>query len=109
MSAPKSAIRPPASQTAKKRSVVPADSATAAAPTDLAVDASGYLYVADAAGQRILVYSPEGALLLDRALGGSDSRWQPAAIAVGPNDRVAVADPVRGEIQILSIERGVSP
>lgn len=92
-----------------RRTVATSDSTTSAAPTDVAVDGSGFVYVADGAGQRILVYSPEGALLLDRALGGSGSRWQPGAIAVGPNDRLAVADPVRGEIQILSIERGAAP
>jgi DNA-binding beta-propeller fold protein YncE len=89
------------------RSAPPVDSTTATA--DVAVDRAGYVYVADAGGQRVLVYTSVGSLVLERALGGAESRWRPAAIAVGPNDRLAVADPARSEIQIFTIERGAGP
>ena len=89
------------------RTAAAVDSATASA--DVAVDRAGYVYVADPGGQRVLVYAADGTLVLDRALGGPESRWRPAAIAIGPNDRLAVADPVRGEIQIFLIERSARP
>lgn len=86
-----------------------ADSTGTIAPADLACDPGGSLYVADAEGQRILVFGETGALRLERQLGGAGIPWRPRAIAVSRFDRVAVADPERGEIQILAIERGAAP
>jgi len=85
------------------------DSTGFAVPSELATDASGCLYVPDFEGQRILVYDPDGALRITRALGGAREPWRPAAIAISRLDRVAIADPARGEIQILAIERGRAP
>lgn len=85
------------------------DSTGFAVPSELATDAGGCLYVPDVEGQRILVYDPEGALRITRALGGTNASWRPAALAVSRLDRVAIADPARGEIQILAIERGRAP
>jgi hypothetical protein len=86
-----------------------ADSSGAIAPADLACDTGGSLYVADAEGQRILVYSDSGTLQLARQLGGAGVPWRPRAIAVSRFDRVAIADPARGEIQILSVQRERAP
>ena len=86
-----------------------ADSTGAARASALASDPDGYVYVADPGEQRVLVYDSEGRLLLARTMGGSGSPWKPAALAVGRSDRLAIADPERGEIQILSIQRAVSP
>lgn len=86
-------------------SIALADTTGAILPADLACDPAGSLYVADAQGQRVLVYSESGTLELDRQLGGAGVPWRPRAIAVSRFDRVAIADPARGEIQILSIQR----
>jgi DNA-binding beta-propeller fold protein YncE len=86
-----------------------ADSTGTIAPADLACDPGGSLFVADSEGQRILVFGESGALRLERQLGGAGVPWRPRAVAVSRLDRVAVADPERGEIQILAIERGDAP
>lgn len=75
------------------------------AGVDVVADRAGSVYAADAEGQRILVLDPDGTPRLDRVLGGPKSAWRPAAIAVSRLDRVAVADPERGEVQILVIVR----
>jgi DNA-binding beta-propeller fold protein YncE len=85
------------------------DSTGYAMPSELATDSDGYLYVPDVEGQRILVYGSDGGLRFTRQLGGPSTPWRPAAIAVSRLDRIAVADPARGEIQILTIERGRAP
>ena len=79
------------------------------APCDLAVDASGTLYVGDTSGQRILALDREGATVLERVLGGPSSPWRPTALAAGPGDLLAVADAARCEIQILKIQREEAP
>jgi len=73
--------------------------------SDLAVDASGTVLASDPAGQRLLVFTPDGRLVLSRALGGATHHWRPQALALGPNGRVAIADPERCEIQILTLVR----
>jgi len=86
-----------------------ADSAAAAPArvTALAADASGYIYAADRPGQRILVFTADGVRELERMLGGGTHPWRPAALAWSAGeDRLAAADPDRGEIQIFTIERG---
>ena len=75
----------------------------------LAIDGAGYLYVADTAAQRLLVLDPGGTLRFERALGGAGVPWHPGDIAVSRSDRVAVVDPGKGEIQILTVERGRAP
>ncbi len=77
--------------------------------SDLAIDRSGLLYVADPVGQRVLVFDATGSLLLDRALGGDRVHWRPAALALGPKGQVALADPERVEIQVLTPERSAGP
>ncbi len=71
------------------------------AVSDLAIDSSGRIFAADPVGQRVLIFDSTGALLLERALGGERVRWRPGAIALGPKGQVALADPERGEIQVL--------
>jgi len=73
--------------------------------TALAADHAGFIYAADRAAQRILVFGPGGAPVLDRALGGAERKWRPGALAWSTLDRLAVADPERGEVQILTVER----
>lgn len=85
------------------------DSSGAASLSDLGADAAGFLYVSDVEGQRIQVYDPDGARVLVRSLGGPKSPWRPAALAVCRLDRIAIADPERGEIQILAIDRERAP
>jgi sugar lactone lactonase YvrE len=86
-----------------------ADSSGVARPSDLGTDGAGFLYVSDVEGQRVLVYEPDGGLRFARSLGGPKSRWRPAALAVCGSDRIAIADPERGEIQILAIDRERAP
>lgn len=88
---------------------IPAGDSLAAEPADLATDDSGTLYVADAAGARLLVFGADGARLHTRWLGGERRAWRPGAIAWSPDDRVAVADETRGEIWIFTVDRGVAP
>jgi sugar lactone lactonase YvrE len=78
-------------------------------PTDVATDATGSVFAADAAGCRVIAFEPGGRQLATHWLSGGARAWRPAAIAWSPNDRVAVADPERGEIWILSVEREGSP
>jgi hypothetical protein len=85
------------------------DSTGTILPAALACDPAGWLFVADAQGQRVLVYDETGKLVLERQLGGASVPWKPRAIAVSRFDRVAIADPERGEIQILSVERRAAP
>jgi DNA-binding beta-propeller fold protein YncE len=85
---------------------VPLGDTLAAAIGALASDRWGYVYAADGAGQRILVFGPTGARALERMTGGASVPWRPGAIAWSPFDRLAVADPERGEVQLLGIERG---
>ncbi|HET9471121.1 MAG TPA: hypothetical protein VFO24_08450, partial [Usitatibacter sp.] len=91
------------------RTISLGDSTGAARASALASDPDGYVYVADPGEQRVLVYDSEGRFLLARTVGGSGSPWKPAALAVGRSDRLAIADPERGEIQIFSIQRAASP
>ncbi len=77
--------------------------------SDLAVDRAGYVYAADVTGQRVLVMGPDGAPVLTRQLGGERVTWRPSALALGPRGLVALADPERGEIQVLSAERVSRP
>ena len=90
------------------RSVSMGDS-VAAAPADLAADASGAVYVADPEGSRIVVFDSGGARLHTRWLGSGAHAWRPGAIAWSVDDRIAVADESRGEIWIFTVERGVAP
>lgn len=79
-------------------------------PADLATDGSGALFVADAAGGRVVVFGAGGALLATHWLSAGGGRpWRPAAIAWSRDDRVAVSDPSRGEIWILAVEREAAP
>lgn len=75
----------------------------------LATDRAGYLYAADAVGQRLVVFHPRGGRVLERLLGGPTAPWKPTAIAWSRIDRVAVADRSRGEVQILAVDRGAAP
>lgn len=86
-----------------------ADSSGATVPRDMASDGAGFLYVADIENQRVLVYDQSGAIALSRTLGGPKSPWLPEALAVSKLDRIAIADPARGEIQILAIDRERAP
>jgi hypothetical protein len=79
------------------------------AADDLAVDGSGSLYVADAAGSKIVVLDREGRVVQHRWLGGEERGWRPGAIAWSQQDKVAVADESRGEIWIFDVERGATP
>jgi hypothetical protein len=85
---------------------VPLGDTLAAAITARACDRWGTVNAADGAGPRILVFGPGGARALDRALGGEARPWRPGAIAWSPFDLLAVADPERGEVQLLAVERG---
>jgi sugar lactone lactonase YvrE len=78
-------------------------------PTDLATDASGTVYVADAGASRIVLFAPDGTRLHTRWLGAGDHPWRPGAIAWGGGDRVAVADESRDEIWIFAVEREATP
>ncbi len=90
-------------------SVPVADPAAGGGPSDLAADRAGDLYVAEPAEQRIRAYDPAGRLALERVLGGSAAPWRPTSLALGPQNRLAVAAADRDEIQVLAIERGSGP
>lgn len=84
-------------------------SADVAGSVELAADQLDYLYVADPSEMQVLAYDASGVLCLARTLGGPGSPWRPSALAVSRFDRIAIADPDRGEIQILVIERERAP
>jgi hypothetical protein len=86
-----------------------ADSLAPSGAADLAVDPAGFLYAADRDGQRLLVLDDGGGSRLERVLGGPGIPWRPSAIAVSRSDRLAILDSERGEIQILTVERGRAP
>jgi sugar lactone lactonase YvrE len=87
----------------------PSDSGSESRVTGLAVDRAGFLFAADVEGQRILVFDLGGTRRLARVLGGPASPWRPSAIAWSRLDRIAIADPHRGEVQVLAVERGGTP
>lgn len=87
----------------------PAADSTAVDVAALATDRAGYLYAADTAEQRLVVYAPSGGHVLTRALGGPTVPWIPTAVAWSRLDRIAVADRLRGEIQILAVDREAAP
>lgn len=74
----------------------------------LAADGFGYVYAADAAGQRILVFAEDGSRAAERVVGGAAHAWHPSALAWGTSDRLAAADAERGEVQIFAIERAAA-
>jgi streptogramin lyase len=82
-----------------------ADSAGTASFLALASDRWGYVYAADDAGQRIVVFGPAGTRVFERVMGGAAHPWRPGALAWSARDRLAVADPEHGEVEILAIER----
>ena len=82
------------------------DSAAQPLYAALAADGSGYVYAADALGQRIVVFDEEGSRVMERALGGGEHAWRPSALAWSGRDRLAAADAARGEVQIFTLERG---
>jgi sugar lactone lactonase YvrE len=79
------------------------------APSDLASDDGGSLFVADATASRIVVLGPDGRPRFTRWLGGEAHPWSPGAIAWGGGDRVAVADESKDEIWIFSVRREATP
>jgi streptogramin lyase len=104
--APSGTLRRFRASGALARSAAIPDSGLGTAVASLAADRSGYAYAGDVRGQRILVLGPEGAPVLERFLGGDTAAWRPAALAWSPLDRLAAADPERGEVTIFAIERG---
>ncbi len=70
---------------------------------DLGVDRAGYLYAADRTMQEIKGCGDglDGLATL-RVLGGDRIPWRPGALCIGPSRQIAVADPDRPEIQILT-------
>jgi len=95
--------------TGRLSTVAHAPDSVAFAPSDLASDATGAVYAADAAGGRVIVFGPGGRPLATHWFSGDGTPWRPAAIAWGTGDRIAVADPGRGEIWILAVVRDGSP
>lgn len=61
-------------------------------PTDVAVDAAGRVYVADGVNNRILRFNPQGGLDAVITQAGSERLNRPVGIAVGPEDRLWIAD-----------------
>jgi streptogramin lyase len=104
--APAGALRRFRASGALARGASVPDSTGALAVASLAADRSGYAYAGDVRGQRILVLGQDGGLVLERWLGSDRAAWRPSALAWSPLDRLAAADPERGEVQIFAIERG---
>jgi len=74
------------------------------APTDLAVDGQGRVYVLEATG-RVQVFEPDGWRVaswtaFDCPVGADDER--PAALALGPEGQVAVADAASGRVHVFA-------
>jgi streptogramin lyase len=90
-------------------SVPVADPTAGESASDLVVDRTGDLYMAEAAEQRIRAFDASGRATVERVLGGAAVPWRPTSLALGPQNRLAVADADRDEIQVLSIERGSGP
>jgi len=71
-------------------------------PTDVAVDRGGRVFVVDGANDRILRFSPDGALELTFSGGRDQSLRQPVGLTVGPDDRLWIADSGNHRIVLLS-------
>ncbi|MBC7255646.1 MAG: NHL repeat-containing protein, partial [Chloroflexi bacterium] len=72
-------------------------------PRDIAIDAAGYLYVADTGNKRIVKYDPYGQMV--GAVGGEGSgdgqMLEPVGIAIGPDGALYVADTWNQRIQVF--------
>jgi len=80
-----------------------ADHTVVADPIGIATDRRGEVYVADAAGRRIVVLSSAGRVLRQWPIDG----WQPGArmepyVAVGPDDVVWVTDPPNHRVLLFA-------
>ncbi|HXF58894.1 MAG TPA: hypothetical protein VN539_03655 [Candidatus Saccharimonadales bacterium] len=76
--------------------------------TDLAIDRAGYVYAADRTQQDVKGVGPGlDHVVTLRVLGGDTVSWRPGALAVGPARQIALADPDRSEIQILTPQPSV--
>ncbi len=78
---------------------------TLSEPNDVAVALDGEVFVADAAGRRIVVLAPEGDFIreFDGTAGSGVELQRPVALALGPDARLYVAD--RSADRILVFER----
>ncbi len=76
-------------------------------PWDVAVDAWGYCYVSVPSQHRLLVFDPSGHLLQSwKPDGPVGSRsFSPLGVALGPRDRLYVADEGNAALLVLSILR----
>jgi hypothetical protein len=71
--------------------------------SDLAMDRAGYVYAADRTQQDVKAAGPGlDQVVTLRVMGGDTIPWRPGALAVGPARQIALADPDRPEIQILT-------
>jgi streptogramin lyase len=71
--------------------------------SDLAMDRAGYVYAADRTQQDVKGVGPGlDHVVTLRVMGGDTISWRPGALTVGPARQIALADPDRPEIQILT-------
>lgn len=72
-------------------------------PRDIAIDAAGYIYVADTGNKRIIKYDPFGQMV--GAVGGEGigdgQMLEPVGIAIGPDGALYVADTWNQRIQVF--------
>ena len=80
------------------------------APKDVALDADGNVYVADGGRNRIVVLSPDGALLREigsaegLSAGAPGAMSEPWGVAMGPAGEVFVADTWNHRVQVFDAE-----
>ncbi|HVM72963.1 MAG TPA: NHL repeat-containing protein, partial [Anaerolineales bacterium] len=75
-------------------------------PTDVALDSSGNVYVADQWNQRVQEYDSGGNYLATLGLGAGNYEFQePAGLAIGPNGYIYVADSGRNRVQVFDASR----
>lgn len=73
-------------------------------PRDIALDATGNIWVADTGNDRLQKFNPEGALVqvIGRSGSGEGELSDPAGVAVTPKGNVVVADRGNRRVQVFS-------
>jgi DNA-binding beta-propeller fold protein YncE len=71
-------------------------------PTDVAVDASGYVYVADGARDRLVILNPDGKLRTATTQPAAQALKRPIGLAVDSRDRLWVADTDNHRLLVLA-------
>jgi len=73
-------------------------------PTDVALDSNNRVYVADGVNDRIIRFTPQGAVDLIMTAPSGEKLNQPVGLAIDPNDQLWIADSGNHRVVVISPE-----